>query len=472
MNLQYELWSSPDEQLIPYRKREKWGFCNKYKKIKINCIYDMVYPFSEGLAFVKWAEEYYFIDRGGNKKVYFKEDDEYKFEQDGHMLMKRFKNNTIQIVSKKTNKYGVINNVNVVIVDCLFSKIEFFEKYLVAKDENQRKWIYSNQGELINKDSFTAIFYFNEGLARVYRDTTEGSKYGFIDETGKLVIECKFTSRDFMDNLDDEDFSCGLAFVVLGGKTGLIDKTGNWRFDSDTKLTFKEGLAIAWVHPFRAGEYKFINTRNEIEYIGSYDYVDEFSEGYCIVKRNGKFGYIDKLGNLTINFIYESAKAFKEGLALVQLDKKWGAINKEGLVIIDFKYDADFIFPDDFNNGRVNLKFEQKWYQLNTRGEIIIDGIYNGLKILDQTYTEVVCYNNKYIPFPKSYMNEYKSFSSYLENKRENYRYGLVSKNGSVVIPLNYNFIEKLENNLLMVNWKNNSGHDYIDLNGRQYWED
>ena len=39
--------------LIPYRKKDKWGFCDRDKNLVIQPIYDDAYPFSEGLARVK-----------------------------------------------------------------------------------------------------------------------------------------------------------------------------------------------------------------------------------------------------------------------------------------------------------------------------------------------------------------------------------------------------------------------------------
>ncbi|MFZ2412854.1 MAG: WG repeat-containing protein, partial [Candidatus Cryosericum sp.] len=36
--------------LIPYRKDDKWGFCDRDKKITIPVVYDKVDPFSNGYA--------------------------------------------------------------------------------------------------------------------------------------------------------------------------------------------------------------------------------------------------------------------------------------------------------------------------------------------------------------------------------------------------------------------------------------
>lgn len=48
--LQTSAQTQPD--LIPYRKGYKWGFCDKNKKIIIECKYDFAWFFSEGLAWV------------------------------------------------------------------------------------------------------------------------------------------------------------------------------------------------------------------------------------------------------------------------------------------------------------------------------------------------------------------------------------------------------------------------------------
>ena len=56
--------------LIPYRKKDKWGFCDRNKKIVIQPTYDWASSFSEGLARVGIGEypntKYGFIDKKGN----------------------------------------------------------------------------------------------------------------------------------------------------------------------------------------------------------------------------------------------------------------------------------------------------------------------------------------------------------------------------------------------------------------------
>jgi len=52
--------------LIPYRKGDKWGFCDRNKKIVIEPVYDDVYPFYEGLALVFDGKDWGYVDTKGN----------------------------------------------------------------------------------------------------------------------------------------------------------------------------------------------------------------------------------------------------------------------------------------------------------------------------------------------------------------------------------------------------------------------
>src|SRR5450756_110486 len=55
--------------LIPYRKGDKWGFCNRDRKMVIPTVYDSVYLFSEGLAPVHLNSKWGYIDTKGNMVI-------------------------------------------------------------------------------------------------------------------------------------------------------------------------------------------------------------------------------------------------------------------------------------------------------------------------------------------------------------------------------------------------------------------
>ena len=51
--------------LIPYRKKDKWGFCKPDKTIVIPCIYEDARLFQEGYARIKKNGKWGFINKEG-----------------------------------------------------------------------------------------------------------------------------------------------------------------------------------------------------------------------------------------------------------------------------------------------------------------------------------------------------------------------------------------------------------------------
>ena len=123
--------------------------------------------------------------------------------------------------------------------------------------EENGKWGLLNieTNEIIIDCKYDVIGSFYEGLAVVGLVEFAGTKYGFIDKTGKVVIPIIYN--------DISHFREGLARVQIGedDKFGFIDKTGNvvipliyYRADS-----FEDGKAYVRLN----GEWFFINTKGE-----------------------------------------------------------------------------------------------------------------------------------------------------------------------------------------------------------------
>ena len=66
-------------------------------------------------------------------------------------------------------------------------------------------------------------------------------------------------------------------------------------------------------------------------------------------KNNGKYGFIDKKGNVVVDYIYDDATEQNAyGYAAVKKDGLWGAIDSNGKVIIEPKYKLDNNLVIDF----------------------------------------------------------------------------------------------------------------------------
>jgi len=87
---------------------------------------------------------------------------------------------------------------------------------------------------------------------------------------------------------------------------------------------------------------------------------------------NGKWGYIDTLGNMVIQPQYDMAYSFYENITSVKEGEKWGFINKKGELVIKSKYDYAYPFFHGVANIGIGEDFRtRKWGYIDTLGEYI-----------------------------------------------------------------------------------------------------
>lgn len=163
-------------------------------------------------------------------------------------------------------------------------------------------------------------------------------------------------------------------------------------------------------------KYGFINSKDSnIQVYPIYNELRLFSNGLSAARYNLKWGYIDKKGNVVIDFIYDEVKDFKEGYAGVKLNGLWRIINKKNIPINN----QDYQDVGEVNCGLINVKTLTKgWVFISTNGQIKSKGIYyyatssfnfgyafvqesNSYKIIDTSFTtiyqvnyELPLYNN------------------------------------------------------------------------------
>ena len=85
------------------------------------------------------------------------------------------------------------------------------------------------------------------------------------------------------------------------------------------------------------------------------------------MESDGKLGYIDKEGNLVIDFRYDTATSFSEGLASVTEGEKSGYIDKEGNPAMEERFDE----AAPFARGRAFVRDDGRWGVLD-RGTLKI----------------------------------------------------------------------------------------------------
>lgn len=192
-------------------------------------------------------------------------------------------------------------------------------------------------GKIVLEPQFDGASYFSEGLARVSvgRDTiiTQGFSQGFIDESGKIVIQPRWdVVSHFSDGLAAVGYDQTKREIKIGNRTfytsashtwyrwGFIDKAGNLIID--TKFSdvseFRDGIAAANTEPYDP-KYGFINKQGNWVIKPRFEHANQFSDGLARVFIDGKYGYIDRKGKIVIKPKYSWARDFSEGLACVKL---------------------------------------------------------------------------------------------------------------------------------------------------------
>ncbi len=106
-------------------------------------------------------------------------------------------------------------------------------------------------------------------------------------------------------------------------------------------------------------------------------------------RENGKFGLIDREGNVVVKPIYNKIGHFKDGLAAVTimsrakndyhkiLNTRLGYIDKKGELVIPLKFQHIDGEKKDFSEGLAVVKIKDKYGYVNKSGDIVIQPIYS-----------------------------------------------------------------------------------------------
>ena len=168
-------------------------------------------------------------------------------------------------------------------------------------------------------------------------------KWGYVDENGKKIVRFKY---DHVEN-----FSEGLAKILLNGEYGYIDMNGKEVIPLKYKNAGNFSEDLAWVRSSNNLKYGFIDKFGNEVILPKYDKAYNFSDGLAkVMVLRGKdeyYGLIDKNGKAITPLKYKSIGNFSEGMAWVQSGIKFGYIDKSGKEVIPLKFDG----ADDFFEG-------------------------------------------------------------------------------------------------------------------------
>lgn len=325
------------------------------------------------------------------------------------------------------------------LLSMLFSALTLHAQEFFLKDSLKGIWgLKDVNGKIISSVAYYCeekYPVFSEGLAAMYKFVPDNridslSVWGFIDEAGNVIIPFKYNSA--------ESFSNGIARVsivkteqdgtFIENENFLIDKKGNeHKLSSIYKRmhAFQEGIAV----------------------------VSDTEFGWC----NGKWGFIDSLGQEITPLKYDQVWEFSEGLAAVNIGSiecqggKWGFIDKKGKEVIPLIYDYVGMIDGGydlfgFQFGRAIVGQGEKSFYINKKGVLS--------KIPPRKEEDEQVTKEKYKESPIRTFN--------------NGKYGFNDQNGKIIVPAKYDMAYSFSNGITIVQVKLNGKWAYINSRGEE----
>jgi hypothetical protein len=344
---------------FPVYLNKKYGYIDEQGQLIIKPRFDWAMSFSEGLAAVVENSQMKYIDVSGK-----------------------------------------------VVITVSSGRVRGFSEGLAAVMFGSSYGYIDRKGNVVIRPQFEAAFDFSEGLARVKFN----GEWAFVDKSGRTLFVAPFDYADDFRNgyalvmkrfRNSEKLAAGDLKVSFIGKTGQLTSIGWWNAASP----FSDSLAVVSKDPnitagFARGEpvmdnlditdpvnaflkpvsYSFINTNGRTVFAGTFEQVNAFADHRAAVRIQGKWGYVNELGEMIIPPQFDGAETFSEGLAFVKVnDDDAYFIDTSGKIV--FRTNASLVTR--FTNGLAQLMSCKvspcRSFYVDKQGKIVWQGVFDNV---------------------------------------------------------------------------------------------
>ncbi|MBU3112349.1 WG repeat-containing protein [Clostridium lacusfryxellense] len=275
---------------------------SEYKFIYLSRSYQDISQFTNDFAVVEQKDLYGYVDKGTSEVIDPKFTSAKAFIEDKAAV---FNKNEWYFIDKEGDKILATSEK----VEDLHS---ISEGYASVKINGKYGFVDEKFNKVKIDYDYTTNFY--NGVAAVKK----GDKWSIISKDFKAV-----TGYIYEDIVFDDSNICsrnGIIFAKKDGKYSMLDLTGT----SITKDTYEAVKMFASAEPAalkKNSKWGFVNSKGKVIIDFKYDDADSFSLGIAPVSINGKWGYINLKGEIVIPNEFDGAKPFyKSGVASVKVE--------------------------------------------------------------------------------------------------------------------------------------------------------
>lgn len=270
-------------------------------------------------------------------------------------------------VVQRNSKQGVVSKKGETIVNTEYDNITFGGMYINAK-KGENTYLFDLKGISIdNKEIISKTATQNSNY---FITVDQDDIYKVVDGEEKVVIDNDYSYIEYLP---------GDYFIVAkDGKNGVIDVSGKSVIDlaytsifrlNDTDILQAEKIETKTIdlyssnmHKIASQENATITTGNNYILLASdkdfayYDFSgnkleakEVFPDNQLFAKKiNGKWGFVDKSGNVVVQNEYEMVTEFNEyGFAGIKMNGKWGVMEQSmHKVIQEPVYELEWTQPN------------------------------------------------------------------------------------------------------------------------------
>jgi hypothetical protein len=430
---------------IPAKKNGKWGIIQRTGKTLIDFQYDAVLNFASPVfTAVKKGDKWAFVDWTGKQIT--------PFQYENVAIDRTY---YVEIVAnpysgyyhiQKNGKWGLINRLGQETVPCIYDKkIDFSKSQKGLAIKSGKYGVIDYQNKEILPFEFDEI---KESSSGGFMIAQKGNQMGIIDQNGKTVLDFKY------DKIQGT-WGYSELLVTQQGKQGILDKQGKviipTEYDS-LKKDYRDFIHVKKDNKWGFYAHNCMLAPCEYDFIGYFDYYNR-----AIAKKNGKYGVIDSLNKVVLDFKYDAIDyqySEDDMYILAQQKGKWGAFSTQGKAVIPLAYNelGKIIIDPNRPMGVMN---KGKWGYINSAGKQLIAYQFENASRFDYVYADESKKNKK----------------PYALVKKAG-KWGVIDVKGKIVIPIEYDYIEDLPYDVSGKMKVEKDGKAFeIDLSGKVYQE-
>lgn len=349
-----------EDNLLRVEKDGKYGLVDFEGKVILQCEYDSIQS-------LKGVTENIVVEKDGkvglvNAKGQTIIKTEYSRIQ---TLEEGYKSE--YLVQNAEGKYGVISTSGANVLETKYEEIKYLksnEAYSVKLDGKLQ--LINNKAETLQESEGEEYIHVKGENVITHKD----GKYGIEKLTGETIVpydyeELKYAFSIYyiakkdgkygVININNEtvkDFEYTNIYVVEKGNFIVADKSDTETVILDSNIAQKLTGIVSeintekgYIKMYTGSEYKYYNFKFEEK-----KNTEILSQSTLFLsKKDGKYGFTDKAGNVVVDYIYEDATEQNScGYVAVKQNGVWGSLKKNGSIALNPTVNLDNSIYVDF----------------------------------------------------------------------------------------------------------------------------